>query len=54
VNEVAVTPGTINDIAFSALQIDVLEKAIYRVSYGAYLKHDGSNSRRTEKISYRF
>ena len=54
VNEVAITPGTINDIAFSALQIDVLEKAIYRVSYGAYLKYDGSNSRRTEKISYRF
>ena len=54
VNEVAITPGTINDIAFSALQIDVLEKAIYRVSYGAFLKYDGSNSQRTEKFSYRF
>lgn len=54
VNEVALTPGTINDIAFSALQIDVLEKTIYRVSYGAYLKYDGSSSQRTEKISYRF
>ena len=54
VSEVAITPGTINDIAFSALQIDVLEKAIYRVSYGAYIKYDGSGSQRTEKISYRF
>ena len=54
VNEVAITPGTINDIAFSALLIDVLEKAIYRVSYGAYIKPDGSDSQRTEKISYRF
>lgn len=54
VNEVALTPGTINDIAFSALQIDVLEKAIYRVSYGAYLKYDGSPSPRTEKIPYRY
>jgi hypothetical protein len=54
VNEVAITPGTINDIAFSALQIDVLEKAIYRVSYGAYLKYDGSPSPRTEKIPYRY
>lgn len=54
VNEVALTPGTINDIAFSALQIDVLEKAIYRVSYGAYLKYDGSSSPRTEKIPYRY
>ena len=54
VNEVAITPGTINDIAFSALQIDVLEKAIYRVSYGAHLRYDCSNSLRTERISYRF
>jgi hypothetical protein len=54
VNEVAITPGTINDIAFSALQIDVIEKAIYRVSYGAYLKHDGTPTPRTEKIPYRY
>lgn len=46
--------GTLTGISFSALEIDVVEKSIYRVAYGAYLNYDGSNSRRTEKISYRF
>lgn len=53
-NKIDIVPGTINDISFSALEIDVLEKAIYRVSYGAYLNHDGSNSRRSVRIPYRF
>lgn len=43
-----------NQASFSALNIDTIEKCIYRTSYGAYLKYDGSNSRRTEKLSYRF
>ena len=46
--------GTINGIAFSALEIDVVEKAVYRVAYGAYLNYDKSNSERTTKIPYRF
>lgn len=46
--------GTIAGIAFSALEIDVFEKAIYRVSYGAYINYDDPDSRRTTKISYRF
>ncbi len=46
--------GTVNQPAFSALNIDVIEGCIYRTSYGAYLHYDGSNSRRTEKFSYRF
>ena len=33
---------------------EVLEKAIYRVSYGAHLRYDCSNPLRTERISYRF
>lgn len=45
---------TIAGIAFSALEIDVFEKAIYRVSYGAYINYDDPDSRRTTKISYRF
>lgn len=48
-------PGGKDSIpAFSALSIDTIEKCIYRISYGAYLKYDGSNDKRTEKISYRF
>ena len=46
--------NTINNIAFSALEIDVVEKAVYRVSYGAFLNYDKSNSERTTKILYRF
>ncbi len=46
--------GTSTGISFSALEIDVVEKAIYRVAYGAYLNYDKSNSERTEKIFYRF
>lgn len=46
--------NTINNIAFSALEIDVVEKAVYRVSYGAFLNYDKSNSERTTKIPYRF
>lgn len=53
-NKVYQQCGTVNEVAFSALSIDTIEKCIYRTSYGAYLKCDGSNSRRTEKFSYVF
>lgn len=43
-----------NDIAFSVLEIDTDEKAIYRVSYGAYLNYDRSNYERTTKFTYDF
>jgi len=46
--------GTITGIAFSALEIDVVEKAVYRVAYGAYRNHDKTDSPRTLKIPYRF
>jgi hypothetical protein len=46
--------GTINEIAFSALAVDPIEKCIYRVSYGSYLNYDKSNSERTVKIPYRY
>ena len=47
-------PGTINEIAFSALEIDVIEQTIYRVAYGSYLNYDKSNNERTVKLNYRF
>ena len=53
-NKMYIEKGTIAGIAFSALEIDVFEKAVYRVSYGAYLNHDKTNNGRTEKICYRF
>jgi len=53
-NKVYQPKGTVNQPTFSALSIDTFEKCIYRTSYGAYLKCDGSNSRRTERISYGF
>ena len=53
-NKKHIERGTIAGIAFSALEIDVFEKAIYRVSYGAYINYDNTDSRRTHKISYRF
>ena len=43
-----------NNIGFSLLEIDNIEKTIYRTSYGAYLRYDGTTSSRTEKIPYRF
>ena len=46
--------GTVTGIAFSALEIDVVEKAVYRVAYGAYRHHDMTDSPRTLKIPYRF
>lgn len=54
-NKVYRETGTINEIEFSALEIDTIEKMIYRVSYGAYLKYDKTNNiaDRTKKISYR-
>lgn len=51
--KVHVTPKSPHQIAFSSLMIDTNEKAIYRVSYGAYLNYDKSNSSRTEKFHYR-
>lgn len=53
-NKTHVEKGTIAGIAFSALEIDVVEKAIYRVSYGACTNYDKSDSARTVKIPYRF
>lgn len=53
-NKKHVERGTLNGIAFSALEIDVFEKAIYRVSYGVYLNYDMSDRSRTMKIPYRF
>ena len=54
-NKVYRNTGTINEIEFSALEIDTIEKTIYRVSYGAYLKYDGSNNvtNRTTIFNYR-
>lgn len=54
-NKVYRNKGTINEIEFSALEIDTIEKTIYRVSYGAYLKYDGSNNvtNRTTIFNYR-
>lgn len=54
-NKVYRMAGTPNEIEFSALEIDTIEKAIYRVNYGAYLKYDGSNNvtNRTTKLNYR-
>lgn len=54
-NKVYRNSGTINEIEFSALEIDTIEKTIYRVSYGAYLKYDGSNNvtNRTTIFNYR-
>ena len=46
--------GTINEIAFSALEIDVVEQTVYRVAYGSYLNYDKSNNGRTVKLNYRF
>lgn len=51
--KIHVTPNSPHQIAFSALMIDTVEKAIYRVSYGAYLNYDKSNSSRTGKFPYR-
>ena len=53
-NKKHVERGTLAGIAFSALEIDVFEKAIYRVSYGVYLNYDMSDRFRTTKIPYRF
>jgi hypothetical protein len=42
--------------AFSTLCIDTIEKKIYRVSFGPYLRHDKSNSLsdRTTVFDYDF
>lgn len=46
--------GDANLPRFSALSIDAIEKCIYRISYGPYLHYDGSNDKRTVKLSYKF
>lgn len=53
-NRIHMEEGTINDISFSALHVDVQEKAIYRVSYGAFRHYDNPSQARTQKIVYRF
>lgn len=47
-------PSTVNNIAFSMLSIDTVEKCIYRVAYGSYLNYDGTNNvtNRVKKFSY--
>lgn len=47
-------PNTVNNIAFSMLSIDTVEKCIYRVAYGSYLNYDGTNNvtNRIKKFSY--
>lgn len=53
-NRIYIEEGTINDISFSALHVDVQEKAIYRVSYGAFRHYDNPSQARSQKIVYRF
>lgn len=48
------TRGTVNEIQFSALMIDTVEKNIYRVGYGASTPYDLSGSNRLTKLSYKF
>ena len=47
-------PGTINDISCSSIHIDLDENAIYRVRYGAYFEYNNPDSKRTERIPFRF
>lgn len=47
-------PGSVNDIACSALEIDTVEKCVYRVSYGSYMSYDAAPVSRITKIPYRF
>lgn len=53
-NKIFRTPGTLNEIQFSALLIDTVEKNIYRVGYGAATTYDLSGPGRLSKISYKF
>ena len=46
-------PDSINDIACSMIEVDTVEKCIYRVSYGSYLPYDGTPVSRITKIPYR-
>lgn len=47
-------PNSVNDIACSMLQVDTIEKCIYRVSYGSFMPYDGTPVSRITKIPYRF
>lgn len=53
-NKIIRTQGTLNEIQFSALLIDTVEKNIYRVGYGAGTTYNLSDSGRLSKISYKF
>lgn len=53
-NKIFRTSGTVNEIQFSALLIDTVEKNIYRVGYGAGTNYDLTGSGRLSKISYEF
>lgn len=53
-NKIYIEEETPNDISFSALHIDVVEKAVYRVSYGAYRHYNDPSVQRTKRIPYRF
>ena len=54
INKVPLQQDTINSIKCTILEIDTVEKAIYRVNYGAYKAYDMSSISRTDKINYRF
>lgn len=54
INKVPLQPGTTNSIKLTVLEIDTVEKAIYRVNYGAYKAFDMSITERTKKIPYTF
>lgn len=54
INKVHLQPNTINSIKCTVLEIDTVEKNIYRVNYGAYKAFDMSITERTKKIHYRF
>lgn len=55
-NKVFREPNTVNSIECSVLEIDTVQKCIYRVSYGAFLKYDASNNEcnRVTKLNYNY
>lgn len=54
INKVKLQPGTYQSIKCTSLEIDTIEKNIYRVNYGGYKAFDMSVIERSMKIPYRF
>ena len=54
INKVPLQPDTLNSIKLTVLEIDTVEKAIYRVNYGGFKAYDMTSTARTKKISYQF